>query len=635
MRYSLKMLPNSYKLQIDSTPLFSQVQTTMTVTYAEKVACVSKIGSFRRVITIYSGSVYKLTKFDLLLYLILYSLISVVYRFVLPENVKGYFESFVMYCNVHYGKIPLTFILAFYMSTVVQRWWETWKAIPWPDGLALKLNNYFPNYPGREDECMRIKRTIMRYVNLSITETFRMISSPVKKRFPTYQHLIDAGLMTNTEMEAIANAQKQSEYMNTFYWLPMNWSANLVMNAEKERIICNPNYLVEILSEINKIRGMNGNLLAYDWINIPIIYTQLVTIAVYSYFATALFGRQTLDISAAGKTILGYENIGGIFNIIPLYLMLEFLFYVGWLKAAEVLINPYGEDDDDFETNYMIDRNLQICYLFVDQVSPPEVEKDPHWNIGIPKELPHTIASLPFRKPNLETAAENLTIPIDQHETIAPEDMKNFRKPSAIRKLSNLRMRWDTEMGLSNIVTLAASPMIKRKQRFSDSECIYRKDPKVRISTISSPKLEHKQSIIKVENEKKLSFNKNACYVVNRARKKGLSSEQTVRKLSHLLWDNDLPQTSKSNTNDSFIEECHDINKNKAQMMESKEHHHISKAEHNISEENADISEAGKCQGSTENLKTNKTEARIEVLHHGNLDTPTIKLLSVKSLHTE
>ena len=35
----------------------------------------------------------------------------------------------------------------------------------------------------------------------------------------------------------------------------------------------------------------------------------------------------------------------------------------GTVKVAEALINPFGEDDDDFDTNMMIDRDIQARKL--------------------------------------------------------------------------------------------------------------------------------------------------------------------------------------------------------------------------------------------------------------------------------
>lgn len=39
---------------------------------------------------------------------------------------------------------------------------------------------------------------------------------------------------------------------------------------------------------------------------------------------------------------------------------IQFVFYMGWLKVGEGLLNPWGEDPDDFETNMLIDRNLAV-----------------------------------------------------------------------------------------------------------------------------------------------------------------------------------------------------------------------------------------------------------------------------------
>ena len=45
--------------------------------------------------------------------------------------------------------------------------------------------------------------------------------------------------------------------------------------------------------------------------------------------------------------------------------MFEFLFYVGWLTVAKIMLNPFGKDDDDVDINFIIDRNLETSFQIV------------------------------------------------------------------------------------------------------------------------------------------------------------------------------------------------------------------------------------------------------------------------------
>ena len=40
--------------------------------------------------------------------------------------------------------IPLTFLIGFYVSEVVRRYWDQYTSLPYPDRLALKLVSYVP-----------------------------------------------------------------------------------------------------------------------------------------------------------------------------------------------------------------------------------------------------------------------------------------------------------------------------------------------------------------------------------------------------------------------------------------------------------------------------------------------------------
>ncbi|XP_070270100.1 bestrophin-2a isoform X2 [Myotis yumanensis] len=379
----------------------------MTVTYTARVAN-ARFGGFSKLLLLWRGSIYKLLWRELLCFLGLYMALSAAYRFVLAEGHKRYFEKLVIYCDQYASLIPLSFVLGFYVNLVVHRWWNQYLCMPLPDALMCIVSG---TVHGRDERGRLYRRTLMRYAGLSAVLILRSVSTAVFKRFPTIDHVVEAGFMTREERKKFENLN--SSYNK--YWVPCVWFSNLAAQARREGRIRDNSALKLLLEELTVFRGKCSMLFHYDWISIPLVYTQVVTIAVYSYFLACVIGRQFLDPAQ------GYKD-HNLDLFVPVFTLLQFFFYAGWLKVAEQLINPFGEDDDDFETNFLIDRNFQVSMLAVDEMYDDlaMLEKDLYWDTAEAR-APYTAATAFLR---LQPSFQGSTFDI----TLAKEDMQ-FERP--------------------------------------------------------------------------------------------------------------------------------------------------------------------------------------------------------------
>ena len=386
----------------------------MTVTYIQDVHTAGRVGTFMRLLTRWKGGVAKGIWRALLIYLASYATISLVYRFLfsLDEDIKAGFEKFCVFTGKYTDYIPLGFILGFYVTQVVNRWWTQVMTIPWLDSLCMNLATYMPG-----NKMKKTRRLVTRWAMLANILTLRKISCSVFKRFPTYEYLVETGLMTERELKKLEKLDKLTEGLHATSWYPIQWAQAAIRKAREEGSISSDLLFQELQENLKAISSGNGTLLMYAWVNIPLVYTQLVTIVVHVYILVTLLSRQyltptrylpdgpmggfVLDPDGTTKSInlVGYDD-SNVDYFVPYFTIIQFVFYFGWLNVAETLLNPFGEDDDDIDANYIIDRNFQIGYFMVStEDSDEDPEEDTYGDSIPPPTLPHTVSSYKHKEP--------------------------------------------------------------------------------------------------------------------------------------------------------------------------------------------------------------------------------------------
>lgn len=115
------------------------------------------------------------------------------------NNINGrcrVFEEIAVYCETYSNFIPVAFILGFYVTLVVSRYWEQLNLLPWPHRLATFTSSLVQ---GNDNRGRLLRRTILRYANLAYVLTMRSICFPVKKRFPTLRRVSESGIAVENE----------------------------------------------------------------------------------------------------------------------------------------------------------------------------------------------------------------------------------------------------------------------------------------------------------------------------------------------------------------------------------------------------------------------------------------------------
>ncbi|MFH4979305.1 hypothetical protein AB6A40_006014 [Gnathostoma spinigerum] len=333
----------------------------MTVTYS---------GNFIRLLARWKGSIWRSVWRELLVYLVLYYAVHFVYHgvpyFLDTEdglNYKKTFERVASMFDTYTKQIPLTFLLGFYVANVVSRWWRQFETLPWPEDL---LSIVCTIIPGEDDVSRRRRNTIARYVNLTSAMAWRNISSKIRQRFPTVRDLVSCGMMTEKEFSIMESIEE--EYV---HWMtPLQWIQDLIMTEVKEHSPL-ASLVNQAIYDLKSYRKSLRKLFCYDWVSVPLVYTQVAALATYTFFGFCLIGRQSVHSAENG------------FHI-PIFTIVQFLFFVGWFKVGQDLMRPFGLDDDDIELDYIFDRNIATSFAIVNKVhllnpNHPEIEDDIFW----------------------------------------------------------------------------------------------------------------------------------------------------------------------------------------------------------------------------------------------------------------
>ena len=171
----------------------------------------------------------------------------------------------------------MTFLLGFYVSLVVKRWWDQYIQLPWPDEVAILLKAGLTKEVGEEGRNQRIRRTVVRYLMLAYILCLRRISSRIRGQCPDMNTLVDSGLLRRDEASLIGEEEHSriGRHGGSNWWLPIKWSITIVRQAQVDGRFENaPSYTITIKGIMDFKKALTC-VISYGHVSVPLVYSQV------------------------------------------------------------------------------------------------------------------------------------------------------------------------------------------------------------------------------------------------------------------------------------------------------------------------------------------------------------------------
>jgi hypothetical protein len=138
---------------------------------------------------------------------------------------------------------------------------------------------------------------------------------------------VDAGYLQRHELSLLIKSHTES---TASYWVPMNWAFSLCYELRKSGNIEAEPILCAILNEFKLHRERLQALLNFDWVPVPLAYSQVVFLAVRLYFFICIFARQNIFEENSRQD---HDIVDIIFPFMTLF---QALVYLGWIKVQSI-----------------------------------------------------------------------------------------------------------------------------------------------------------------------------------------------------------------------------------------------------------------------------------------------------------